>query len=45
MLLYIAACVGLALSNSFPVLMLFRFLQAAGSSSTISIGKQLLPAP
>ncbi|KAL8707033.1 MAG: hypothetical protein Q9225_007866, partial [Loekoesia sp. 1 TL-2023] len=45
MLLYVAACVGIALSKSFPVLMLFRFLQAAGSSSTISIGQQLLPAP
>ena len=41
MLLYVAACCGIALSNRFPVLMLFRFLQAAGSSSTISIGQQI----
>lgn len=37
MLFYVAACVGTGLSNSFPVLMVFRFLQAAGSSSTIPI--------
>ena len=41
MLLYVVACVGIALAGNFPVLMLFRFLQAAGSSSTISIGKWL----
>ena len=41
MLLYLVACIGLALADNFPVLMVFRFLQAAGSSSTISIGKRL----
>ncbi|KAL8824983.1 MAG: hypothetical protein Q9170_007977 [Blastenia crenularia] len=45
MLLYVAACVGIALSESFPTLMVFRFFQAAGSSSTISIGRQPILQP
>lgn len=39
LLLYLAANLGLALTSSFPLLMVFRFLQATGSSSTISIGQ------
>jgi MFS family permease len=38
LILYIGACVGLALSPNFAVLMTFRALQAIGSSSTIAIG-------
>ncbi|KAI9728848.1 MAG: hypothetical protein M1834_007235 [Cirrosporium novae-zelandiae] len=36
--LYVGANIGLALSNNLAMLLLFRFIQAAGSSSTISIG-------
>lgn len=39
LLLYLAANLGLALTSNFPLLMVFRFLQATGSSSTISIGQ------
>lgn len=38
-IVYLAANVGLAFSESFPLLMVFRGLQAAGSSATISIGE------
>ena len=34
-------CSGLAFSNNFAALMVFRGLQAAGSSATISIGMAL----
>ncbi|GME23700.1 putative major facilitator superfamily transporter protein [Neofusicoccum parvum] len=38
LVLFIGANIGLALSRNIGVIMFFRFLQAAGSSSTISIG-------
>ncbi|WEW55285.1 hypothetical protein PRK78_000714 [Emydomyces testavorans] len=37
-MVYIIANIGLALSPNFPALMVFRALQSAGSSATISIG-------
>ncbi|RDW61323.1 hypothetical protein BP5796_11215 [Coleophoma crateriformis] len=37
-LVYLAANVGLAFSDSFAALMVFRGIQAAGSAATISIG-------
>jgi MFS family permease len=36
---YIAANIGLSISPNFAVLLIFRGLQAAGSASTVSIGK------
>lgn len=36
--LFVGANIGLALSRNIGVIMFFRFMQAAGSSSTISIG-------
>lgn len=38
LLFYLGANIGLAFSYNFPMLMVFRFLQAVGSASTISIG-------
>lgn len=42
--LFVGANIGLALSQNVGALIAFRFLQAAGSSSTISIGRTL-PSP
>lgn len=42
-LVYLIANVGLAFSNSFAALMVFRGIQAAGSAATISIGIDLCP--
>lgn len=39
---YIAANIVLALSPNFPVLLVFRGLQSAGSASTVSIGKWMM---
>ncbi|OCL05139.1 MFS general substrate transporter [Glonium stellatum] len=39
---YLVANVGLGLSKSFPALMFFRGLQAAGSAATISIGASVI---
>lgn len=39
---YIIANIALSFSPNFAVLLLFRGLQAAGSASTVSIGKQSL---
>jgi len=36
---YLVANVGLAFSNSFATLMIFRGIQAAGSAATISLGR------
>ncbi|KAH9905311.1 putative major facilitator superfamily transporter [Xylariomycetidae sp. FL2044] len=36
--LYFVACVGLAVQKSYPVLMVLRMLQSAGSSGTIALG-------
>lgn len=41
--MFLVANIGLALSTNVEMLIVFRFLQAAGSSSTISIG-QLFPS-
>ncbi|KAJ3332798.1 hypothetical protein HDU76_013044 [Blyttiomyces sp. JEL0837] len=38
LLLYVVSNIGLVLSTNVSMMLLFRFLQAAGSSSTISIG-------
>jgi hypothetical protein len=35
---YLVACFGLAFSNDFVSLMIFRAVQAAGSAATISVG-------
>jgi multidrug resistance protein len=35
--IYIGACIGLALQNSYPVLLILRCLQAIGSSSSIAL--------
>jgi hypothetical protein len=35
---YLVANVGLAFSNNFAALMVFRGIQAAGSAATISVG-------
>lgn len=40
---YIAANVALSFSPNYAVLLIFRGVQAAGSSSTVSIGKRLSP--
>ncbi|ORY75719.1 major facilitator superfamily transporter [Protomyces lactucae-debilis] len=37
-LIYIAACIGLACTNSFAELIIWRSLQSTGSASTIAIG-------
>ncbi|KAF1991953.1 MFS general substrate transporter [Aulographum hederae CBS 113979] len=42
MAVYIAACVGLACSSNYGMLMAFRGLQAAGSASTISLASGLI---
>jgi MFS family permease len=36
---YLISNIGLARSNSFASLMIFRGIQAAGSAATISVGK------
>lgn len=41
MLVYIIANIALAVSDNYAELMVFRALQAAGSSATISIGTQM----
>jgi MFS family permease len=41
-LIYLAANVGLAVSNNFVLLMVFRALQAAGSAATIAIGSGVI---
>ena len=38
-IVYLAANVGLAFSNNFVTLTIFRGIQAAGSAATISVGK------
>jgi MFS family permease len=38
LVVYFAACVGLALQRSYPALLILRMLQSAGSSGTISLG-------
>lgn len=40
--MYLVANVGLALSNNFASLMVFRGLQAAGSAATIAIGSGVI---
>lgn len=42
---YIIANIGLSFSPNFTVLLVFRGLQAAGSASTVSIGKELTDVP
>jgi MFS family permease len=37
-LIYILACIGLAYSQSYAMLLFFRMLQSFGSSSAISVG-------
>lgn len=37
MLIYICACIGLALTPNYAALMVFRMIQAFGSSSVIAI--------
>lgn len=38
---YLTACFGLAFSNDFVSLMIFRAIQAAGSAATISVGRSI----
>ena len=38
-IVYLAANIGLAFSNNFVILMVFRGIQAAGSAATISVGE------
>jgi MFS family permease len=38
MLVYIGACIGLAMTQSYPVLLVWRMIQAFGSSSVVAIG-------
>jgi len=38
LLLYIAACIGLAQTHSYTALLILRMMQAAGAASTIVIG-------
>lgn len=38
MLVYILACIGLAITSSYTELLLLRMLQAFGASSVIAIG-------
>jgi len=38
-MVYLMANIGLAFSNNFTALMVFRGIQAAGSAATISVGK------
>ncbi|KAF2805692.1 MFS general substrate transporter [Mytilinidion resinicola] len=38
LILYVGACIGLALQNSFAALFILRCLQSSGSSSTIALG-------
>lgn len=42
---YLIANVGLAFSNNFTALMVFRGIQAAGSAATISVGKTSYSLP
>jgi MFS family permease len=38
-IVYLAANIGLAFSNNFFTLIVFRGIQAAGSAATISVGE------
>ncbi|KAI1329429.1 putative major facilitator superfamily transporter [Xylariaceae sp. FL0255] len=38
LILYFAACVGLAVQRSYPALLILRMIQSAGSSGTIALG-------
>ncbi|KAI9287228.1 major facilitator superfamily domain-containing protein [Umbelopsis sp. AD052] len=38
LLVYVGACVGLAMTQSYPVLLVWRMIQAFGSSSVVAIG-------
>lgn len=38
MVVYIGACIGLALTKSYPLLLVLRMIQAFGSSSVVAIG-------
>ena len=42
MLIYIGSCTGLAITNTYAVVMVFRALQAAGSAPTLAIGLGLI---
>ncbi|GAN01601.1 MFS general substrate transporter [Mucor ambiguus] len=42
MLIYCGACIGLALSPNYAALLIFRMMQAFGSSSVIAIGAGIL---
>lgn len=44
-LVYIIANIALSFSPNFAVLLVFRGLQAAGSASTVSIGKFAISTP
>jgi MFS family permease len=39
---YIGACIGLSISNSYPAILVLRALQAAGSASTTALGAGLI---
>lgn len=38
LLVYVLACIGLAMVTNYPMLLAFRMLQAFGASSVIAIG-------
>ena len=40
--IFVAACVGLALSQTFPQLLILRCLQSTGSASTVAVGAGVL---
>ncbi|KAJ2899239.1 putative major facilitator superfamily transporter [Zalerion maritima] len=42
LVIYFAACVGLALQKSYPALLVLRMLQSAGSSGTIALGTMVV---
>jgi MFS family permease len=42
MLIYCGACIGLALSPNYTALLIFRMMQAFGSSSVIAVGAGIL---
>jgi MFS family permease len=39
---YIGACIGLSISNSYPAILVLRALQASGSASTTALGAGLI---
>ena len=39
---YIGACIGLSINNSYPAILVLRALQAAGSASTTALGAGLI---